>query len=131
MIKTIVSILFPVLVAILFPRMSNVTNDVNRIGVQLVEFNTTDDCKDTNAMCTEWAHIGECSTNPAYMLTACPKSCRICQSDTQGPVFQLLGMGGRRRMLRSWRLQPVSMELRSVICSPIYSAKGRRVRNPS
>jgi hypothetical protein len=29
-------------------------------------------------MCPGWAARGECTTNPAYMLTHCPLSCKKC-----------------------------------------------------
>ena len=31
--------------------------------------------RDTTSECVEWAHNGQCLTNPSYMRTACPRSC--------------------------------------------------------
>ena len=39
------------------------------------------DCRDTNSNCATWASIGECETNPSFMKTQCPVTCRLCQSD--------------------------------------------------
>jgi len=33
-------------------------------------------CYDTNPNCPSWSRTGECTNNPAYMLTYCCKSCR-------------------------------------------------------
>ena len=38
----------------------------------------TDDCKDNNKGCHDWAAAGECDRNPGYMRVQCPMSCRIC-----------------------------------------------------
>jgi len=46
-------------------------------------------CTDKNTNCDYWAGIGECSTNPGYMLTFCAKSCSQCSPlcfDTDGWV---------------------------------------------
>jgi len=34
-----------------------------------------------NTNCATWASIGECESNPSYMKTQCPVTCRLCQSD--------------------------------------------------
>lgn len=36
------------------------------------------DCMDADDRCGEWAAIGECESNPGYMLPNCRKSCRRC-----------------------------------------------------
>ncbi len=33
-------------------------------------------CRDSNTSCAAWARSGECSRNPAYMLTSCCASCK-------------------------------------------------------
>ncbi|XP_067024818.1 uncharacterized protein [Acropora muricata] len=35
-------------------------------------------CVDQNSNCDYWASIGECNTNPLYMLFSCPVSCNVC-----------------------------------------------------
>jgi hypothetical protein len=40
-----------------------------------------DKCEDTHSMCTTWASIGECLTNPSFMNSSCPLTCRLCQSE--------------------------------------------------
>jgi len=37
-------------------------------------------CRDNNVNCGDWAQMGECSKNPAYMLVNCKKSCGKCGS---------------------------------------------------
>lgn len=37
-------------------------------------------CKDNNQRCEEWAMMGECKNNPAYMLEYCKQSCEVCKS---------------------------------------------------
>lgn len=37
-------------------------------------------CTNEHHMCSEWSLIGECESNPNFMLTKCKESCRICQS---------------------------------------------------
>ncbi len=39
------------------------------------------DCKNEHKMCSEWALVGECDSNPNFMLTKCRESCRVCQSE--------------------------------------------------
>jgi len=39
-------------------------------------------CEDSNDNCATWAAIGECDSNPGYMLENCPVTCRMCQSET-------------------------------------------------
>ncbi|KAJ8021459.1 Zinc metalloproteinase nas-15 [Holothuria leucospilota] len=43
-----------------------------------------DDCEETHPNCSFWAQRGECSRNPAWMLTNCPVSCRQCRPSTPG-----------------------------------------------
>ena len=38
------------------------------------------DCKNRNPRCLFWAHIGECETNPSFMLTTCAPSCETCKN---------------------------------------------------
>mmetsp|Transcript_5103 Transcript_5103/g.13443 ORF Transcript_5103/g.13443 Transcript_5103/m.13443 type:complete len:401 (+) Transcript_5103:65-1267(+) len=38
------------------------------------------ECVDTNSECSRWATSGECTSNPRYMLGACPAACQQCQS---------------------------------------------------
>lgn len=38
------------------------------------------ECKDLDESCQKWAEIGECETNPRYMLTTCARSCDSCAS---------------------------------------------------
>jgi len=38
------------------------------------------ECKNRNALCLFWAHIGECENNPSFMLTNCAPSCETCQN---------------------------------------------------
>ena len=39
------------------------------------------ECIDGDERCSGWAIQGECSKNPAYMLTTCRKSCKTCKED--------------------------------------------------
>jgi len=43
-------------------------------------------CKDTHENCAFWASLGECSKNPNYMLTGCPKSCNTCPKKVLGEM---------------------------------------------
>ena len=36
-------------------------------------------CRDENALCEEWADMGECERNPGYMRDTCKLSCRLCE----------------------------------------------------
>lgn len=38
-------------------------------------------CSDGNENCEEWAVLGECKKNAAYMLKNCRKSCDACKPD--------------------------------------------------
>jgi len=42
--------------------------------------NVRDECKNRNALCLFWAHIGECENNPAFMLINCAPSCETCKN---------------------------------------------------
>ena len=44
------------------------------------KYNISENCIDEHNMCAQWALIGECKSNPNFMLEKCKKSCRICQS---------------------------------------------------
>ena len=48
----------------------------------------SDECLDTNPSCLFWAQNGECGRNPAYMTSACAKSCNACESvdETAAPT---------------------------------------------
>jgi len=35
-------------------------------------------CDDDHPSCSEWARLGECEANPAYMEVSCAKSCATC-----------------------------------------------------
>merc|ERR1712117_145012 len=37
-------------------------------------------CTDDNQDCEYWASLGECESNPSYMLETCRKSCGVCSS---------------------------------------------------
>ena len=37
------------------------------------------ECIDGDARCGEWAAVGECKNNPAYMLNTCRKACKSCK----------------------------------------------------
>lgn len=45
---------------------------------QLQAENRDSSCQDASSSCASWASRGECSKNPAYMLTSCKKSCGKC-----------------------------------------------------
>ena len=42
-----------------------------------MEKEATEECIDENPSCLHWASIGECSTNPGYMLGRCKLSCGV------------------------------------------------------
>ena len=44
------------------------------------------DCKDEHQLCEEWAVIGECEKNSAYMKKTCPKACNVCEKDNSNPI---------------------------------------------
>ncbi|KAK3863606.1 hypothetical protein Pcinc_030648 [Petrolisthes cinctipes] len=35
-------------------------------------------CVDIDVRCQMWSQLGECTTNPSYMLPNCPRSCHLC-----------------------------------------------------
>ena len=35
-------------------------------------------CEDSNDNCATWAAIGECQSNPGFMLQNCPVTCKMC-----------------------------------------------------
>lgn len=41
------------------------------------------DCIDGDPRCDEWAALGECKNNPAYMLNSCRKACKACSESDQ------------------------------------------------
>ena len=47
-----------------------------------VEEGNGNPCMDDNYMCSEWAGMGECNANPAYMLSNCRRACVVCLEDT-------------------------------------------------
>lgn len=44
-------------------------------------------CEDYNLECSQWKDSGECTKNPAYMLTNCKLSCGICRKEGLGSDF--------------------------------------------
>lgn len=44
-------------------------------------------CKDKNPSCPNWASIGECRKNEAWMLINCRKSCKVCHKFSE-PITQ-------------------------------------------
>jgi 2OG-Fe(II) oxygenase superfamily/ShK domain-like len=38
-----------------------------------------EDCKNRNALCSFWASVGECESNPPYMKFECAPACRTCE----------------------------------------------------
>lgn len=42
------------------------------------------DCIDGDDRCGEWSALGECTKNPAYMLSTCRKACNACKQKTKG-----------------------------------------------
>ena len=38
-------------------------------------------CIDEHENCKGWAKVGECDSNPKYMLVSCRRSCNVCQSE--------------------------------------------------
>lgn len=50
-----------------------------------------DDCRDQEDECTYWSALGECETNPAYMLTMCARSCKSCENTKISEVTKLYG----------------------------------------
>eukprot|EP01052_Picozoa_sp_SAG31_P002005 SAG31_NODE_67_length_28318_cov_6.493674_23_plen_328_part_00 len=49
----------------------------------------TAECLDIDNQCIGWAFEGQCDTNPGYMLTNCPASCRVCGVEYDG-VYAML-----------------------------------------
>lgn len=43
--------------------------------------NIDKECTNKHKMCSEWALVGECDSNPNFMLEKCHESCRVCQSE--------------------------------------------------
>ena len=39
---------------------------------------TVNACRNTNAMCSYWATLGECDKNPSFMVTKCAPACLSC-----------------------------------------------------
>ena len=38
-------------------------------------------CIDEHENCKGWAKVGECDSNPKYMLVSCRRSCNVCKSE--------------------------------------------------
>jgi len=55
---------------------------------------TTGECIDHNDQCSEWASVGQCHRNPAYMHAACAKSCGRCLGSTVDDAAGGVGGGG-------------------------------------
>ncbi|XP_072031584.1 uncharacterized protein [Amphiura filiformis] len=59
--------------------------------------NCNTECANTNDNCDFWAGVGECSSNPRYMLIYCQKSCGVCQDyvceDTHANCVQWESIG--------------------------------------
>jgi len=45
----------------------------------------TNDCEDQHEHCHFWANLGECETNPRYMLKKCARTCRSCTLSAPEP----------------------------------------------
>lgn len=51
-------------------------------GVALNRAEGSGDCKDEHDLCAEWADVGECDKNPAYMREECMLSCGLCGQES-------------------------------------------------
>lgn len=54
--------------------------DVVQVQVDASGSASPSECMDSNDSCRTWAADGECSSNPAFMLSACRESCYQCES---------------------------------------------------
>uniref|UniRef100_A0A0K0EPD5 peroxidase n=2 Tax=Strongyloides stercoralis TaxID=6248 RepID=A0A0K0EPD5_STRER len=54
---------------------------------------TPKQCDDKNVFCSIWSSLGECLKSPKYMFLNCPKSCSICDvnSNKQNDIFNKSG----------------------------------------
>jgi prolyl 4-hydroxylase len=71
------------------------------------EVSDDEECQDHHEKCEEWASIGECKTNPAYMLSkkGCRKSCLVCGTiEIDLGMEQSLGKGEMAEQIQQ-RLQ--------------------------
>lgn len=65
--------------------MKHITTSITIFGI-LVAFTINNvsqndiNCFDNNLNCITWAQIGECNTNPNFMLSECKLSCKLCQN---------------------------------------------------
>jgi hypothetical protein len=72
----------------LVTRFLNAYNDEDEDDIDLGDDSDLDDydldeqppesCVDTHERCPDWATMGECEANPAYMERYCPYSCNAC-----------------------------------------------------
>ena len=46
-----------------------------------VDNNVDINCIDEHENCKGWAKVGECDSNPKYMLVSCRRSCNVCNSE--------------------------------------------------
>lgn len=46
-----------------------------------VDNNVDINCIDEHENCKGWAKVGECDSNPKYMLVSCRRSCNVCKSE--------------------------------------------------
>jgi hypothetical protein len=98
-------------------------------------------CEDKDVQCPTWSSMGECETNPSWMLVNCELSCGVCQApttaspiaqneckdqDNQCPTWSLLGECNKNP---SW--MRVNCELSCGVCQASATAPSAEAPAPT
>jgi hypothetical protein len=72
---------------------SKMTEYYKNLSNNMIQDNSGDGCSkkfiDKNIYCGYWANIGECYTNPSYMLHTCERSCNTSDNSANNYVFNV------------------------------------------
>ena len=91
-------------------------------------------CEDKHPECENWAKVGECDANPAYMLTSCAVSCKTChlsdprtrckRTEGQAPVLAKAGDLDRLLQRALEEQQRLTAQLEKVAAATLAAAEG-------
>jgi len=62
-------------------KVCSAEDDECTINDNNVDNNVDINCIDEHENCKGWAKVGECDSNPKYMLVSCRRSCNVCKSE--------------------------------------------------